>query len=93
MKLIVALFFVVGCQTRFEGDPHVSPAACQQKCASVNMRVSGMVFMGEYSSACLCEVANAQPSTAAAGAAAVGGAVGVVMQTRNAQANQANQHH
>lgn len=91
----------IGCRTEFVGDPHVSAAACQSKCAGVNMRMTGMVYMGEYSSACICELAppataplppppppGSGPPGAAAGAAGAA-AAGVVMQMRQ----QEQQHH
>lgn len=81
------LGFGVGCQTQFTGDPHISPAACQAKCAQSNLQMAGMVYMGEYSSACICEVGK--PGGASAGlasAGAVGAAPGVIMQMRRANA-------
>jgi hypothetical protein len=87
----------IGCRTEFIGDPHVAPGQCQAKCASTGMRMTGMVYMGEYSSACICELApppgapmppppaGGPPGGApqsGAGAAAAGAAAGVVMQMR-----------
>jgi hypothetical protein len=54
---------------------------------------SGMVFIGEYSSACICEVGpppapGAPTATKGGGAAVAGATAGVVMQMRrNAQTN------
>ncbi len=82
--------FGVGCQTQFTGDPHISAAACQAKCAQSNLQMAGMVYMGEYSSACICEVGK--PGGAAAGlaeAGAIGAAPGVIMQMRRANAQAA----
>lgn len=84
------LGYGVGCQTQFVGDPHISPAACQARCAQSNLQMAGMVYMGEYSSACICEVAKqagAQASLEAPGA--LGAAPGVIMQMRRAQARAA----
>lgn len=74
-----------GCQTQFIGDPHISPAACQAKCAQSNLQMAGMVYMGEYSSACVCEVARTGGAPAGlASAGAMGAAPGVIMQMRRA---------
>jgi hypothetical protein len=75
----------VGCQTQFIGDPHISPAACQARCAQSNLQMAGMVYMGEYSSACICEVGKAGASAGLASAGAIGAAPGVIMQMRRAQ--------
>ncbi len=63
MKTILACLvtFTLGCQTTFTGDPHIDPGECQAKCQATRMEMAGMVYMGEYSSACLCEVPHAPP--------------------------------
>ena len=92
MKWILASVLLVGCQTQFTGDPHIDPQTCQRRCAASQLRMSGIVYMGEYSSACICEVvppagAPSAPSGAPGGAsAAAGAAAGVVMQMRRANA-------
>jgi len=55
------------------------------------MQIAGMVYMGEYSSACVCQVPHASAESsrseflvAAAGGAA-GSAAGVIMQMRRAE--------
>ncbi len=84
------LGFGVGCQTQFIGDPHISPAACQARCTQSNLQMAGMVYMGEYSSACICEVARPGGAPAAlASAGAMGAAPGVIMQMERAQAHAA----
>jgi hypothetical protein len=56
------------------------------------MEIAGMVYMGEYSSACLCQIPGG--AKGAAGAAAAGaGAVGVIMQKHDADDAAAAQHH
>ena len=47
-----------GCPTTFQGNAHVQGgrAGCESKCKKTKMRMSGIVFLGEYSSACVCEV-------------------------------------
>jgi hypothetical protein len=94
MKIIIAALLVsLGCQTQFTGSPHIDPATCQAKCAGERLVMAGMVYMGEYSSACLCEVPRAAPAPnattppgSAATSGAVGAAAGVVMQMRRANA-------
>src|SRR4051794_2948834 len=63
MKMILACLvtFTVGCQTTFTGDPHIDPGQCQAKCQSTRMEMAGMIYLGEYSSACLCEAPHAPP--------------------------------
>lgn len=84
-KLLLAVLALgpgVGCQTQFTGSPHIEPAACQTRCKGINMQMSGMLYMGEYSSACLCELPKPGVPTATASASgAAGAAAGVVMQT------------
>jgi hypothetical protein len=105
MKRFLVVIGLLGCRTEFVGDPHISPPACQAKCAGLNMRMSGMVFMGEYSSACLCEIPLAPPPPGpgapppppgapgvGGAAAAAGAAAGVVMQMRR-EDDEANRNH
>jgi len=84
---VAGLVFMAGCQTSFTGSPHVENgrSGCEQKCRSQGMEVAGMVYMGEYSDACVCAV----PGQAAKGrrillasAATAAGAAGVIMQMR-----------
>ena len=89
-----------GCATSFTGDAHYpgGARACFAKCASEQMQMSGFVYMGEYSSACVCEPrrtgAVAVASTGVvggAGAAGATGAVGVILQARMQQQQQQQQ--
>jgi len=84
----------LGCVTQFKGSPHVGRAACEAKCGGQGMQLVGMVYMGNYSSACVCEVprqtASASSSKLLAAAATAGGVAGVHMQTQRAQ--QQGQH-
>ena len=95
--MFVVLGAVAGCQTQFVGDPHIEPITCQAKCREANLVMAGMVYLGQYSSACLCEVprpaaAPVAAQTRAGGASgavalasgALGAAVGVIMQMRTA---------
>ena len=92
MVVIVALG--AGCRTEFTGSAHIDPGTCQAKCSEAHLQMAGMVYMGEYSSACICEIPKAPaPPTGmgpAASAAAAGAAAGVVMQMRQ---QQQEQHH
>jgi len=102
IRHLLASTLLVGCATSFTGSPHIDPATCQQKCGASQMQMTGMVYMGEYSSACICEVPRAAPlpspaqpapppaaAAPSASAAAAAGAAGVVMQMRRAAAQSA----
>jgi outer membrane lipoprotein SlyB len=105
MKHLVLLFLsslafgLAGCATTFTGSPHVEGgrSACEQKCTSQGMEAAGMVYMGEYSSACVCQVPGKSASRGRmliATAGAVGGGVaGVEMQRQQNERNRQNQHH
>jgi hypothetical protein len=93
MRWLLAAILLGGCQTNFVGDAHIDPASCVQKCQSARLEMVGMVYLGEYSSACICEIPRppgAAPAPAAPGAAggAAGAAAGVVMQMRQAAQQQ-----
>lgn len=97
LNVVLALGLAVvvsGCPTTFRGNAHVPNGrkGCEQKCKRSGLRFSSMVFMGEYSSACVCEPARpkeptntttAEPSAAAA--ATAGAAVGAMMQTATSE--------
>jgi hypothetical protein len=97
--VLCALFTVVlgGCATSFTGNAHVEDGrnGCERKCKGQGMEVTGMVYMGEYSDACICSVpgqTGSRRTQSVAGAAAVaGGTAGVVMQME-AQQRQASTH-
>jgi hypothetical protein len=85
--IVVMVLALAGCRTEFYGSPHIDPATCQQKCGAANLQMAGMVYMGEYSSACICEIPHAPPPAAAPGAATTsagitGVAVAVIDQMR-----------
>jgi hypothetical protein len=105
MKRVTALVLVLAtgsasCATNFTGSPHVENgrAGCEAKCRGQGMELAGMVYLGEYSSGCVCEVparAGAGPRRvllASAGGAAAG-AVGVELQRRAQEQNQQMQMH
>ena len=88
---------VGGCATSFTGDPHIENgrSGCEAKCKGQGMALAGMVFMGEYTSGCVCTVPGQSASVggqlyAAAQAGATAGSAGVVMQMRRAQQQNSN---
>jgi hypothetical protein len=94
MKHLVLACLLAGCQTTFTGDPHISPADCQAKCQQTNLVMAGIVYMGEYSSACICEVPRppGAPVSSIAVGATGGAAAGVVMQMRRAQSQSSRRY-
>jgi hypothetical protein len=75
---------VGGCATSFTGSAHIEGGCvgCESKCGEQGLEMAGMVYMGEYSSACVCELAG---SASADSASVSGAAVGVAMQMRRQQ--------
>lgn len=90
MMILVLATATTGCATSFTGSAHVEEgrAGCERKCAGQGLAMSGMVYMGEYSSACVCEIPGAAGGQGATAAAAGGAATGVVLQMRAAQQQQ-----
>jgi hypothetical protein len=91
---IGAVLLAAGCATSFTGSAHVEGgrAGCRAKCDGLGMEEGGMVYIGEYSSACICLVpgqsaANGRVLVAQAGGVAAAVA-GVEMQRRAAQQRQ-----
>jgi hypothetical protein len=92
---VALLSSTVGCATSFTGSPHIEGgrSGCEAKCRGQGMQIAGMVYMGEYSSACVCEVPR---STGSAGdrdllgsaAGSSGAAAGVVMQMQRQRQQQ-----
>jgi hypothetical protein len=85
----------LGCATSFTGSPHIEGGrnGCEAKCRGQGMQIAGMVYMGEYSSACVCEVPRSAASSKdrdmlVGSAGASGAAVGVVMQMARQQQQQ-----
>ncbi len=94
--VVIILGSLVGCATAFSGNAHVEDvrAGCEKKCSESDMQLAGMVYMGEYSDACVCEMKGkgsaARDGMLLGSAGAGGGAAGVWMQTVAAQERQ---HH
>ena len=87
LGIVLGLALGAGCATVFTGEAHFGgPDKCFTLCKRYNMKMSGYVFMGQYSSACVCEVKGRKASKAAllrsATGAVSGAAAGVVMQMR-----------
>ena len=86
-----------GCATSFTGSPYVENgrAGCEAKCRSAGMEVVGLVYMGEYSDACVCgapgQSASRKRLLMAATGAAAGAGAGVAMQMQRQREQQ--QHH
>ena len=78
----------MGCATSFRGNAHFpgGPGACFSHCAGQRMQMLQYVYVGDYSSACVCGVIPVQASNAAASGAAVAAAAGVMTQMQEAQA-------
>jgi hypothetical protein len=73
-----------GCPTTFAGSAHVANGrvGCEQKCKKSKLRMSALVFLGEYSSACVCEVPvpeSKSPGSAASPDSAALGSVGAAV--------------
>lgn len=77
-----------GCVTSFTGPAEIQGGrpGCERKCASVGLEMQAFVFMGEYSTACVCEAPGRTPETGGSSPAAA--AVSFMMHLRDAQ----NQH-
>jgi hypothetical protein len=83
------------CATSFTGSATVENgrSGCEAKCKGQGMELAGMVYMGEYSDACVCAVPGksaASRQELLASAAVAGGASGVVMQMRRNENNNNN---
>ncbi len=92
LAALAAAALLSGCATQFLGAPKVSPRQCDMQCRAWGMDLAGMVAMGEYSTACICEVpgrTSRREVILDGAAAATGGAAGVHMQTQAAQQRQA----
>ncbi|HET8939987.1 MAG TPA: hypothetical protein VFN67_41385, partial [Polyangiales bacterium] len=83
----VMLLLLSGCATSFQGGAHFpgGRGACQHKCGLQGLSMAGLVYMGEYSSACLCEVPSSDKSASLSSGATGGAAVAVMTQMQNAQ--------
>jgi hypothetical protein len=89
--LVLVSVVATGCATAFAGSPHAGGrAGCEAKCKEQGMSLAGMVFMGEYTSGCVCtlpgQAASArQHVVGISEAAAAAGGTGVMMQMKRAE--------
>jgi hypothetical protein len=88
MKLRIAIHLLAllagACATSFQGSAMVEGGrrGCERKCAANGLQMQSFVFMGEYSTACVCDVPG---HTAHVDSAAEAAAVGVMTQMRDAE--------
>ena len=87
--IVSMVLSLTACATSFQGSAYIEDGrtGCEHKCAGQGLAMSGLVYMGEYSSACVCSVVGPGAATEpvssfnrAAAAAAGGAAAGVMMQ-------------
>ena len=89
MMLRVALNLLLlvagGCATSFYGSAHVEGdrPGCERKCEEVGLQMQAFVFMGEYSTACVCDAPG--HATHAGGSASPAVSAAVMTQMRDAQ--------
>jgi hypothetical protein len=93
---VCAFLVLAGCATSFTGSPYVEGgrSGCEAKCRSAGMEVVGLVYMGEYSDACVCGVPGRSASRGVllgAHAAVAGAGAGVAMQMQRQQ-SQSHSH-
>src|SRR5215211_4459335 len=85
VTLVLALA-ASGCYTVFLGEAKVPGGrqTCEQYCGLAGMELTGMVFMGEYTNGCICEIRRERSPTTSGGASAgaAAAAAGVVQQMR-----------
>jgi len=95
--VLAAALGVCSCATSFTGSPYVEGgrSGCESKCRAAGMEVVGLVYMGEYSDACVCGAPGRAASNSQllrqASAAVAGAGAGVAMQMQR-QAQQSQQH-
>ena len=81
--LVLAMLLASACATSFQGDAHFQGGrtSCEQKCSLQGLKMGALVYMGEYSSACICEAADSgsQAMNGSVGATTAA-AAGVMMQ-------------
>lgn len=95
ISLALVGLLTTACATTFTGSAHVEEGrnGCEAKCRGQGMELVGMVYMGEYSDACVCAVPGgsaAMRKQLQASASVAAGAAGVAMAMR---ARSSNQHH
>ena len=90
MALALVLIAASGCDgTVFKGEAMFpgGAAGCYRHCAKQRMEMDSFVYMGEYSTACVCRPGPAHGHSSAAGSAS-GAAVGVILEREREAATQ-----
>jgi hypothetical protein len=79
------------CATSFRGNANVSPGDCVTRCGEIGGHMDSYVYLGDYSTACVCRPGLAVAESGGGGTAGgvTGAVAGVWMQMqRNRQPNQ-----
>ncbi|HKO94317.1 MAG TPA: hypothetical protein VJU61_24355 [Polyangiaceae bacterium] len=90
--LPAVLLCFTACATEFIGEAHYvgGPSACVRNCRKNHMEMDSFVFMGEYSSACVCRLVRKDAQSAqyddGRSSGSVGAVAGVMTQIREARA-------
>ena len=94
--LMILSCIALACATSFTGSAHVEEgrSGCEMKCKGQGLEFSGMVYMGEYSDACVCSVPGQQSaaSNAHAASAVAASSAGVMMQMAEQQRQQSQRN-
>lgn len=87
LLLVAGAALLTGCATTFVGDAHFPGGArgCFDRCSAQQMEMGAFVYVGEYSSGCVCQPRKVPAGTAGGSAATAAAAAGVVMQMRQSQ--------
>jgi len=66
---LVLLVLAAGCATSFQGSAKFpgGPRGCLARCRTLNMEMSSYVYVGEYSTGCVCSLKRRASAQAAAG--------------------------
>lgn len=85
--------FGLGCATRFQGNANFpgGPRGCFERCQSRGMEMAQFVYVGDYSSACVCGPPGSWTAGSTGGAIGTApAAVGVMTQMAESQARRAS---
>lgn len=89
---VATLSLLPACATQFRGSPNISPSECSRRCTEMRGVMAAYVYMGDYSTACVCEPATEHPDSAGGPTGGMAGAVaGVWMQMQRAAQQQRQQ--
>lgn len=88
---VATLSFLPACATQFHGSPNISPSECNRRCTDMRGVMAAYVYMGNYSTACVCEPATERADSAGGRAGGVAGAVAGVWMQMQAAAEQHRQ--